>query len=105
MATMTVVEAVRQALAEELRLDPLVFVMGEDVGRRGGVFLATQGLLEEFGEERVIDTPLAESSIAGAAMGAAMQGMRPVAEIQFAGLHLARHEPDRRRGGPRPLRY
>ena len=84
MATLTVVEAVRQALAEELRRDPAVFVMGEDIGVRGGVFLATQGLLEEFGEERVIDTPLAESSIAGIAMGAAMQGMRPVAEIQFA---------------------
>ncbi len=84
MATLTVVEAVRQALAEELRRDPAVFVMGEDVGVRGGVFLATQGLLEEFGEERVIDTPLAESAIAGIAMGAAMQGMRPVAEIQFA---------------------
>ena len=84
MATVTVVEAVRQALAEELRRDPAVFVMGEDVGVRGGVFLATQGLLEEFGEERVIDTPLAESAIAGIAMGAAMQGMRPVAEIQFA---------------------
>ncbi len=84
MATVTVVEAVRQALAEEMRRDPSVFVMGEDVGVRGGVFLATQGLLEEFGEERVIDTPLAESSIAGIAMGSAMQGMRPVAEIQFA---------------------
>ena len=84
MATVTVIEAVRQALAEEMRRDPLVFVMGEDVGKRGGVFLATQGLLEEFGGERVIDTPLAESSIAGIAMGAAMQGMRPVAEIQFA---------------------
>ena len=84
MATLTVVEAVRQALAEELRRDPAVFVMGEDVGVRGGVFLATQGLLEEFGEERVIDTPLAESAIAGIAIGAAMQGMRPVAEIQFA---------------------
>ena len=84
MATMTVIEAVRQAMAEEMRRDPLVFVMGEDVGARGGVFLATQGLLEEFGRERVIDTPLGESSIAGVAMGAAMHGMRPVAEIQFA---------------------
>ena len=84
MPTLTVIEAVRQALREEMERDPSVFVMGEDVGRRGGVFLATQGLVDEFGEERVIDTPLAESSIAGIAMGAAMAGMRPVAEMQFA---------------------
>jgi 2-oxoisovalerate dehydrogenase E1 component beta subunit len=84
MATLTVIEAVRQALAGEMRRDSTVFVLGEDIGKRGGVFLATQGLLAEFGPERVIDTPLAESAIAGIAMGAAMQGMRPVAEIQFA---------------------
>ena len=64
--------------------DERVFVLGEDVGRRGGVFLATDGLLDEFGEDRVIDTPLAESSIAGIALGAALNGMRPVAEIEFA---------------------
>ncbi|MQF68493.1 alpha-ketoacid dehydrogenase subunit beta, partial [SAR202 cluster bacterium AD-802-K11_MRT_200m] len=60
-----------------------VFVMGEDIGARGGVFLATEGFLQEFGEDRVIDTPLAESSIAGVALGAAMHGMRPIAEIEF----------------------
>ena len=81
---MTVIEAVREAMREELRRDPAVFVMGEDIGKRGGVFLATQGLLEEFGESRVMDTPLAESAIAGIATGAAMAGMRPIAEIQFA---------------------
>jgi 2-oxoisovalerate dehydrogenase E1 component beta subunit len=84
MATVTIIEAVNQALAEELRRDPNVFIMGEDVGKRGGVFRATQGFIEEFGEQRIMDTPLAESSIAGIAMGAAMHGMRPIAEIQFA---------------------
>ena len=71
-------------MREEMARDSRVFVMGEDIGARGGVFLATDGLVEAFGEDRVIDTPLAESSIAGIAMGAAMNGMRPVAEIQFA---------------------
>ncbi|MBM3941161.1 MAG: alpha-ketoacid dehydrogenase subunit beta [SAR202 cluster bacterium] len=84
MPLMTVIEAVRQAMLEEMRRDPRVFVLGEDVGKRGGVFLATQGFLDEFGEARVIDTPLAEASIAGIAMGAAMAGMRPIAEVQFA---------------------
>lgn len=84
MAVLTVIEAVREALAEEMRRDPRVFILGEDIGKRGGVFLATKDLMEEFGSNRVIDTPLAESSIAGIAMGAAMQGMRPIAEIQFA---------------------
>lgn len=69
---------------EEMMRDDSVFVMGEDIGSRGGVFLATDGLLEHFGEERVIDTPLAESSIAGIAVGSAMNGMRPIAEIEFA---------------------
>lgn len=66
-----------------MRRDERVFVLGEDVGRRGGVFLATNGFLDEFGESRVMDTPLAESAIAGVALGAAMHGMRPIAEIQF----------------------
>ena len=69
---------------EEMKRDERVFIMGEDIGKRGGVFLATDGFLEEFGEERVIDTPLAESSIAGIALGAAINGMRPIAEIEFA---------------------
>ena len=81
---MTVLEAVRDAMWEELARDGRVFVMGEDIAARGGVFLATDGFVEEFGEERVIDTPLAESSIAGIAVGAAMNGMRPIAEIEFA---------------------
>src|SRR5690606_12844527 len=84
MAVINVVQAVRDALAEEMRADPRVMVLGEDVGVRGGVFRATQGLLEEFGEDRVMDTPISESAIVGVAIGAALNGMRPVAEIQFA---------------------
>lgn len=84
MPVKSVIEAVREAMYEEMKRDPNVFIMGEDVGKRGGVFLASRGFIEEFGEERVIDTPLAESSIAGIALGAAMQGRRPIAEIQFA---------------------
>ena len=78
------IEAVRDAMREEIARDSRVFIMGEDIGARGGVFLATDGFEAEFGEDRVIDTPLAESSIAGIALGAAMNGMRPIAEIQFA---------------------
>ena len=83
MTIKTVLEAVHDAMQEEMRRDKTVFVMGEDIGARGGVFLATEGFLQEFGENRVIDTPLAESSIAGVALGAAMHGMRPIAEIEF----------------------
>ncbi len=84
MAVISFIDAVTMAMREEMRRDPNVFVLGEDVGVRGGVFRATVGLIEEFGEERVIDTPLAESAIAGVAIGAAAYGMRPIAEIQFA---------------------
>ena len=84
MAIKTLIEAVNEALSEEMERDPNVIVLGEDVGVHGGVFRATDGLLNRFGAERVIDTPLAELSIVGVAIGAAMQGMRPVAEIQFA---------------------
>lgn len=84
MPVITLLEAVREALQEEMREDPRVIVLGEDVGAKGGVFKATEGLQKEFGEERVIDTPLAESLIVGTAIGAAVNGMRPVAEIQFA---------------------
>ncbi len=84
MAEKTVIEAVREAMWEEMQRDPAVFVMGEDVGRRGGVFLSTQGFIEEFGAERVIDTPLAEASIMGIALGAAFGGMRPIPEVQFS---------------------
>jgi 2-oxoisovalerate dehydrogenase E1 component beta subunit len=84
MATKTLIEALRDGMREEMRRDASVIVLGEDVGQRGGVFLATEGLYKEFGETRVIDTPLAESSIVGVAIGAAINGLRPVAEIQFA---------------------
>src|SRR5699024_3110285 len=73
-----------QALREEMERDRRVFVIGEDVGKRGGVFRATEGLYEQFGEERVIDSPLSESAIVGVAVGAAAYGMKPVAEMQFA---------------------
>ena len=84
MAVSSVIEAVREAMREEMRRDPTVFIMGEDVGLRGGVFLATQGFLEEFGRSRVIDTPLAEASIMGIALGAAFRGLRPIPEVQFS---------------------
>jgi 2-oxoisovalerate dehydrogenase E1 component beta subunit len=84
MATKLVIEAVREALLEEMRRDQRVIVMGEDVGQHGGVFRATDGLWKEFGDERVVDTPLAESAIVGVAIGAALNGLLPVAEIQFA---------------------
>src|SRR3989441_12377875 len=77
-------EAIREALAEEMRRDPKVFVLGEDVGPYGGAFGVTQGLHDEFGEMRVIDTPISESAIVGISIGAAMRGYRPVAEMQFA---------------------
>ncbi|WP_339210040.1 alpha-ketoacid dehydrogenase subunit beta [Aeribacillus sp. FSL K6-8210] len=84
MPIMSYIEAVTAALREEMERDEKVFLLGEDVGKKGGVFKATQGLYEQFGEERVIDAPLAESAIAGVGIGAAMYGMRPVCEIQFA---------------------
>ena len=84
MALKTFIEAIRETLAEEMRRDPAVIVLGEDVGKKGGVFLATDGLWSEFGDDRVIDTPLSESLIVGASIGAAINGLRPVAEIQFA---------------------
>ncbi|MGC1183603.1 MAG: alpha-ketoacid dehydrogenase subunit beta [Candidatus Dormiibacterota bacterium] len=83
MPEITYVEAVRDALRDEMRRDDRVIVMGEDVGVKGGVFGATQGLFQEFGGERVIDSPLAEASIVGVAIGCALAGLRPVAEIQF----------------------
>lgn len=88
MPVISYIQAVTQALKEEMQRDEKVFVLGEDVGKRGGVFRATEGLYEEFGEERVMDTPLAESAIAGVGIGAAMYGMRPVAEMQFADFIL-----------------
>jgi 2-oxoisovalerate dehydrogenase E1 component beta subunit len=84
MAVMTLIEGVRAALAEEMERDDRVWVLGEDVGRKGGVFLATEGLHARYGQGRVLDTPLAESAIVGVAIGAALNGLIPVAEIQFA---------------------
>ncbi|MCA1030664.1 alpha-ketoacid dehydrogenase subunit beta [Bacillus timonensis] len=84
MPVISYIDAVTMAIREEMERDPKVFILGEDVGRKGGVFKATQGLYEKFGEDRVIDTPLAESAIAGVGIGAAMYGMRPIAEMQFA---------------------
>ena len=84
MPTKTFIEAIRDGLAEEMRRDPSTIVLGEDVGLKGGVFLATDGLFAEFGEDRVIDTPLTESMIVGVSIGAAANGLRPIAEIQFA---------------------
>jgi 2-oxoisovalerate dehydrogenase E1 component beta subunit len=81
---MTYIESVRNTLAEEMRRDDSIVVLGEDVGKKGGVFLATDGLYDEFGGDRVLDTPLSESMIVGVSIGAAVAGMRPVAEIQFA---------------------
>jgi pyruvate dehydrogenase E1 component beta subunit len=84
--SLTLVQAVRDGLYGELERDDDVVVMGEDVGENGGVFRATQGLIEEFGDDRIIDTPLAESGIVGTAVGMAAYGLRPVPEIQFMGF-------------------
>jgi 2-oxoisovalerate dehydrogenase E1 component beta subunit len=83
MPVMNIIEAVRSALQTQMRLDPRVVVLGEDVGKFGGVFRATSGLYDEFGADRVIDTPLAEAGIIGTAIGMAIYGLRPVPEIQF----------------------
>lgn len=86
------VEAVNLALRQEMEKDPKVLVLGEDVGKNGGVFRVTQGLWERFGETRVVDTPLSESAIVGASIGMAVYGLRPVAEIQFEGFIYAAME-------------
>jgi pyruvate/2-oxoglutarate/acetoin dehydrogenase E1 component len=83
MAVLTYLDAVRQAMLEEMEQDERVFVIGEDVGTYGGAFRATAGFLEKFGERRVIDTPISETAIVGAAIGAALMGLRPIAEMQF----------------------
>jgi 2-oxoisovalerate dehydrogenase E1 component beta subunit len=83
MPVVTYLEAIRLAMLEEMQKDERVFVIGEDVGSYGGAFRVTQGFLEAFGEKRVIDTPISESAILGAAIGAALMGMRPIAEMQF----------------------
>jgi len=84
MPEMTYLEAINDGLREEMRHDPSVFCLGQDIGSFGGAFKVTDGLLAEFGAERVWDTPLAESAIVGAAVGAAVEGLRPIAEMQFA---------------------
>jgi 2-oxoisovalerate dehydrogenase E1 component beta subunit len=84
MSEKTLIEAIREALDQEMDADERVWVLGEDVGKKGGVFKATQGLFEKYGQQRVLDSPLAESSIVATAIGSALVGLRPVAEIQFA---------------------
>jgi pyruvate/2-oxoglutarate/acetoin dehydrogenase E1 component len=84
MPESTYLEAIREALREEMGRDPTVFILGEDVGLHGGAFGVTKGLSEEFGPQRVRNTPISENTIIGTALGAAMTGMRPVAEIMFA---------------------
>ena len=83
MAAITYLEAIRQAHFEEMRRDPSVVVIGEDVAEYGGAFKVTQGLVDEFGKDRVINTPIAESAIVGAAIGMSMNGLKPVCEMQF----------------------
>jgi 2-oxoisovalerate dehydrogenase E1 component beta subunit len=83
MALRTYIDAIHDGMLEEMRSDPAVFVIGEDVGTYGGAFRATAGFLDEFGSERIIDTPISESAIVGMSVGAAMNGMRPIAEMQF----------------------
>src|SRR3954453_21014405 len=84
MAVMTLIESVRETLRGEMRRDDSIVVIGEHVGKKGGVFLATDGLYDEFGGDRVLDTPLTASMIVGVSIGAAVAGLRPVPEIQFA---------------------
>jgi 2-oxoisovalerate dehydrogenase E1 component beta subunit len=84
MTETTYLQAITEAMREELHRDPKVFILGEDIGIYGGAFKVTKGLIEEFGEERIMDTPISESAIIGVAVGAALVGMRPVAEMQFA---------------------
>lgn len=93
MAELTMIDALNLALHQEMRRDDSVLVLGEDVGVDGGVFRVTEGLLDEFGERRVIDTPLAEAMIVGTSVGMAVHGLRPVAEIQFSGFaYFAMHQ-------------
>ena len=86
MPKLNMVQAINLALKEEMQRDKNVVLLGEDVGKDGGVFRVSEGLLDLFGHERVIDTPLAESGITGVAIGMAVYGLRPVAEIQFMGF-------------------
>jgi 2-oxoisovalerate dehydrogenase E1 component beta subunit len=93
MREVTYIQAITEAMAEEMRRDARVFVMGEDVAIYGGVFKATKGMLDEFGPERVIDTPISEEFIVGGAVGAAAMGMRPIPEIQFSDFATCAFDP------------
>jgi pyruvate dehydrogenase E1 component beta subunit len=86
MAVLNMVQAINLALKQEMEKDPTVIILGEDVGKNGGVFRVTEGLWQIFGDERVIDTPLAESAIVGVSIGLALNGFKPIAEIQFDGF-------------------
>lgn len=88
MSTLTYAQGLNQALAQEMRADPHVFIMGEDIGHHGGIFTVTKGLWQEFGADRVRDTPISESAFVGVAIGAAMAGMRPVVELLFMDFAL-----------------
>ena len=105
MAQMTMIQAITDALRVELKNDPNVLVFGEDVGANGGVFRATEGLQKEFGEDRVFDTPLAESGIGGLAVGLSLQGFRPVPEIQFFGFVFEVMDSNCRTNGSFTLPY
>src|SRR5512143_235594 len=88
MPTLTYAQALNEALREEMRLDPRVFLMGEDIGHHGGIFRVTKDLIDEFGADRVRDTPISESGFVGLGIGAAMAGMRPVVELLFTDFAL-----------------
>jgi 2-oxoisovalerate dehydrogenase E1 component beta subunit len=111
MAAVTYLEAIRQGLWEEMERDPSVFVMGEDVGVYGGAFKVTEGFLQRFGTERVVDTPISEMAIASAAYGASLTGLRPVGEFQFMDFISSAHsqivqilaKSNYRWGAPAPL--
>src|ERR1700709_912618 len=92
MAEITYLEAIREALFEEMARDDNVFMLGEDIGAFGGAFKVTEGLQAKFGESRVIDSPISEIGIVGAAAGAAHMGMRPVVEMQFIGFVANAHD-------------
>ena len=96
MPILTYAQALNQALREEMQADPRVFLMGEDIGHHGGIFRVTKDLIDEFGEERVRDTPISESSFVGFGIGAAMLGMRPVVELLFMDFALVAADQETR---------
>ena len=108
MPTLTYLEAIRQGIWEEMERDPSVFCIGEDIGIYGGAFKVTDGFIDRFGAERVIDTPIAESAIVGAAFGASLTGLRPVAEFSSwissaaPSTRSSTWSPGRTTGGKRP---